>query len=263
MPKMYRIFLTLIFICFTFAQIAEAQKNRKIVPIKKPVPKQQPQPSEKNPDVGVVVDERLSLLRDEPGFYGKVIQRMRTGRVVSITASKEVEGITFYKVLLPPEGFGWVQAQAVIGKYRRGDEERLLALIQASEGFEQIERAMIYYDNFTKSPLRPPILLLLGDLIEEAAIKISEEATKKLDNREMAASGAPLRSFYLSYNGLDRYKRLGIRFLFNFNTKTFHYEGAAWKEIVEKFPKSAEVEEAQKRLDSLKEKMAMPKPADQ
>lgn len=246
-----------------FAHIAEAQKRRKVIPAKKPVPRQQPQPSEKNPDTGVVVDERLSLLREEPGFYGKVLQRMRTGRIVAITGSKEVEGITFYKVLLPPEGFGWVQAQAVIGRYRRGDEERLLALIQASEGFEQIERAMIYYDNFPNSPLRPPILLLVGDLIEEAALKISEEAGKKLDNREMAASGAPLRSFYLNYNALDRYKRLGIRFLFNSNTKTFHYDGRAWKEIVEKFSKSAEVEEAQKRLDSLREKMAMQKSADQ
>jgi hypothetical protein len=71
----------------------------------------------------------------------------------------------------------------------------------------------------------------------------------------MAASGAPLHSFYLNYVSLDRYRKLGITFLFNIATKQFHYDGAAWDEIIKKFPTSSEVEEAKKRLDSLKEKL--------
>jgi hypothetical protein len=71
----------------------------------------------------------------------------------------------------------------------------------------------------------------------------------------MAASGAPLHSFYLNYVSLDRYRRQGINFIFNPNTKILHYDGASWSEITKKFPKSAEAVEAQKRLDSLKEKM--------
>ena len=71
----------------------------------------------------------------------------------------------------------------------------------------------------------------------------------------MAASGAPLHSFYLNYVSLDRYKRLGINFLFNPNAKLFHYDGANWREIIKKSPQSNEAAEAQKRLDSLKEKM--------
>ncbi|MCA1625052.1 MAG: hypothetical protein LC768_14400 [Acidobacteria bacterium] len=44
-------------------------------------------------------------------------------------------------------------------------------------------------------------------------------------------------------------------FVYNSNTKLLHYDGASWREIVSKFPKSSEAVEAQKRLDSLKEKM--------
>ena len=71
----------------------------------------------------------------------------------------------------------------------------------------------------------------------------------------MAASAAPLHSYYLNFNMLDRYRRLGVQFLFNPSTRQFHYNGASWMEIVRKFPVSPEAVEARKRLDSLKEKM--------
>jgi hypothetical protein len=158
-------------------------------------------------------------------------------------------------VIVPPRNYGWVQAEAVIGKNRKGEDERLAKLVQASEGFEQIERAVIYLDNFPNSPLRPAILLLLGDLVEEATGKLSRDATRQLVNREMSASGAPLFSFYLNHSSLDRYRKLGINFWFNSSTKLYHYNGVFWDEIVKKYPKSSEAEEAKKRLDSLKTKM--------
>jgi hypothetical protein len=209
-----------------------------------------------NTTTAIVVDERLAVLRVEPSLYGKPIQRMRRGRLVSISGSREADGVVFYRVVVPPRNYGWVQAEAVAGKFKRGEDERLAKLVQASEGFEQIERAMLFLETFANSALRPPILLLLGDLIEENAAKISQEATRRLDRREMAATGAPLHSFYLNYTSLDRYRRVGINFLFNSSMKTFHYDGAAWKEIITKFPNSPEVAEARKRLDALKEKLA-------
>ena len=150
-----------------------------------------------------------------------------------------------------------MQAEAVVAKRKKGDDERLARLVQASEGFEQIERSQLYLENFQNSELSPTILLLLGDLAEENALKLSNEATRRLDRSEMAATGAPLHSFYLNYAGLDRYRKLDINFLFNVNTKQFHYDGASWNTIISKFPKSSEVEEAKKRLDSLKQKMEM------
>ena len=230
---------------------AEAQKRRRPSRFKKPVAVQTPRNAS---NTAVVVDERLAVLRVEPSFYARSIQRMRRGRVVTISAIKEADGVTFYRVNAVPNN-GWVQAEAVAGKFRRGDDARLAKLVQSSKGFEQIDRARIFLEIFDDSPLRPAILLLVGDLKEETALKLSNQATKQLDRREMAASGAPLHSFYLNYISLDRYRRIGINFVFNSNTKLFHYDGAGWREIIKKFPQSAEAVEAQKRIDSLNEKM--------
>ena len=245
---MNRFLVLLCLLVFTFS--VEAQKRRPSK-FKKPVAVQT---SRFSSNTAVVVDERLAVLRVEPSFYAPSLQRMRRGKIVTISGLKEADGVTFYRVNAAPNN-GWVQAEAVAGKFRRGDNARLAKLVQSSDGFEQIDRAQIFLETFNDSPLRPAILLLMGDLMEETALKLSNEATKRLDRREMAASGAPLHSFYLNYVSLDRYKKLGINFLFNPGAKLFHYDGANWREIIKKSPQSNEAAEAQKRLDSLKEKM--------
>lgn len=246
------IFSLSLFVFLLFTSNIAAQKRRFPPKINKPIAVQTNRPGS---GVAVVIDERLAVLRTEPSFYGKTIQRMRRGRIVSISGSKEADGVTFYRISASPNNYGWVQSEAVAGRFRRGDDARLAKLVQSSEGFEQIERAQIFLETFPDSALRPAVLLLMGDLMEETALKLSNEATRRLDRREMAASGAPLHSFYLNYVSLDRYRRLGVNFVFNSNAKLFHYDGANWREIIKKFPKAAEALEAQKRLDSLKEKM--------
>jgi len=245
------LFLLLLLILLSFN--TEAQK-RSVKP--KPKPKAVTiQKNEANADKAIVIDERLAVLRNAPSLFAKPIQRMRRGRVLMIFESKDADGVTFYRVKAVPGGAGWVQKEAVAGKFRRGDDERLARLVQSSDGFDQIERAQIFLENFPDSPFRPSILLLFGDLMEEVALKLSTDAAKRLSRREMAASGAPLHSFYLNYSGLDRYQRLGIGFAFNSNTRLFHYNGASWLEIIEKSPTTNEAKEAQKRLNFLKEKM--------
>ena len=243
------LFLLLLLVFTTFS--GQAQK-RIFKPANKPAVTRKP---DANTDQAFVVDERLAVLRSAPSLFAKPIQRIRRGRVVTIYETREADGVEFYRVGLIPKAQGWLQKESVAGKFRRGDDERLARLIQASEGFEQIERAQIFVENFTNSPFSPAILLLFGDLMEEAALKISAEAAKRLNLREMAASGAPLHSFYLNYPSLDRYQKIGINFAFNSETKLFHYDGAAWREIIAKSPTTNEAVEAQKRLDSLKEKM--------
>ncbi|HEX8636500.1 MAG TPA: SH3 domain-containing protein [Pyrinomonadaceae bacterium] len=203
----------------------------------------------------VVIDEKLAVLRVRPSLFADSVQRLRRGRRVQITDERVADGVTFYRVAAAPSGAGWVQSEAVFGKFRRGDDERLARLVQSSEGFEQLEIAVNFLEMYAESRLRPAILLLFGDLAEETAARLSRDATRRLDRREMAASGAPLHSFYLNFVSLDRYRKLGIVFLFNANTKNFHYDGASWREILKKFPQSTEAAEAQKRLDSLKEKL--------
>lgn len=244
------VFLSVILV---FTSSVEAQKSR--IPSKS---KKFPAATQKSKEIGnsaVVIDESLAVLRIKPSLFSDSIQRMRRGRKVQIIESKEADGVIFYRVSATPKNYGWVQSEAVFGKFKRGDDERLARLVQASEGFDQIEIARQFLEIYPVSSLRPPILLLMGDLIEEIAVKLSRDATRQLDKREMAASGAPLHSFYLNYVSLDRYRKLGIVFLFNSNTRNFHYDGASWREIIAKFPNSNEAAEARKRLDSLKEKL--------
>ena len=110
-------------------------------------------------------------------------------------------------------------------------------------------------DWFPLSPRRPAALLLLGDAAETAAAKLSRDAGKRLEEDEMAARGAPAFSYFLNYNGLDRYNRAGVRFVFDQKAKRFHYDGTAWREVARRYPNSPEAVEAKKRLDKLAETM--------
>jgi len=151
---------------------------------------------------------------------------------------------------------GWVQSDAVFGAFRPGDEERLARLVQAAEGFDQIEIANEFFKLYPNSRFRPALLLLYGDLLEEVAAKLTKDSNSRLKSREMAASAAPVHSYFLNFVSLDRYRKLGITFLFNPASRSFHYDGASWNEVANKFPTAPEAVEAHKRLDSLKEKMA-------
>ncbi len=245
--------LSLIFLCvILFAFDAPAQKRR-------PAPKSKivtaNQTSKIAGNSAIVIDETLAVLRVRPSLFADSVQRMRRGRKVQIISEREADGVKFYRVSALPGGSGWVQTDAVFGKFRRGDDERLAKLVQASNGFEQMEIAVQFLEMYPESALRPAILLLFGDLAEETAVTLSRNATKRLIRREMAATGAPLHSYYLNFVSLDRYRKLGVIYLFNSDTKTFHYNGATWQEIIKKFPDSNESAEAGKRLVSLKEKL--------
>lgn len=205
----------------------------------------------------VVIDETLSVLRDRPSLFALSIQRMQRGRKIQIMGVAEADGVKFYKVIAPPRNYGWVQAEAVFGKFRPGDEERLARLVRAYDGFDQIEIATKFFELYPDSKLRPPILLLFGDLLEDVAAKLSKDARSRLKDTEIAASGAPAYSHYLNFNMLDRYRKIGITFVFNSAVRQYHYNGEAWTEIVEKYPAANEAAEAKKRLASLKQKLEM------
>lgn len=206
---------------------------------------------------GVVVDERLAALREAPELSARLLQRMSRGRKVSIISSRRAsDEITFYRVMLTKRTGGWVQSEAIISPSRKDDDERLLRLIRGSEDFDRLARAHIFLELFPKSPLRPTVLMLYAEAAEEAAGRLSRDAARRLDAHEMKAGGAPDYSYFLNYNGLDRYNRQGVSFVFDRAAKRFYYDGAAWREIVRRYPQSAEAEAARKRLDGL---TALPK----
>ena len=80
---------------------------------------------------------------------------------------------------------------------------------------------------------------------------IGHAKARRLDAREMEAGGAPTASYFLNFNGLDRLNRLGVKFVFDGASKQFRYDGAAWREIITRHPRSPEAAEARRRLDSV------------
>ena len=161
------------------------------------------------------------------------------------------DGVVFYKVNVTSRTSGWIQRDAVVSPSRPGDDARLLRLIKGSEDFDRIARARIFLDNFRFSQLRPEALMIYATAAEDAAAHLSRDASRRLDEKEMNAGGAPLFSYYLNFNGLDRYNRQGITFVFDSRAKRFHYDGEGWQEIVHRYPRSPHASEARKRLEAV------------
>jgi hypothetical protein len=201
--------------------------------------------------LAIVVDERLSVLRAEPQLTGRIVKRLSRGRLVAIRGSRTAsDGVIFYLVNVTNRTHGWIQREAVVSAKHRGDDRRLVELINLSHGFDRIIRARLFLDHFPRSPFRPHVLLLLGSTAEEQAAKLSRDAAKRLNG---TTGDAPEFTFFLNYSGLDRYNRQRVGFIFNQSTKRFHYDGAAWRELARRHPNSPDAVEARKRLAQLTE----------
>ncbi len=199
--------------------------------------------------LAIVVDERLAALRATPQLNGRLVRRLSRGRLLAVRSVKTgADGISFYLVNLSSRTNGWIQREAVVSPSRSGDDQRLFTLIERSQGFDRITRARILLDHFPRSRLRPAVLLLLGDTAEQLAAKLSNEAARRLKEDR---GDAPEFSYFLNYTGLDRYNRQGITFIFNQSTKRFHYDGASWRELIRRYPRSLFATEAKIKLDAL------------
>lgn len=201
--------------------------------------------------VAVVVDERLSALRAGPDLRARLIERLSRGRLVSIRGEKTAGGLRFYRVAVTRRTSGWLQSEAVVVPWRPGDDRRLLTLIENSDEFDRIVRARTFLDTFPHSPLSPRVLTLYAGEADQVAVKLSRDAQRRFARAELPANGAPEYSYYLNYNGLDRYNRAGITFTFDRTSRTFSYDGGAWREIVQRYPHSPEAAEARKHLDRI------------
>jgi hypothetical protein len=176
---------------------------------------------------------------------------MSRGALVATRGEKRSrDGVSFYRVAVTTRTSGWIQREAVVSPARASDDARLLRLIKASEEFDRIVRARIFLDNFTASELRPEVLLIYSQTAEDIAGHLSREAMRRLDEKEMDAGGAPLHSYFLNYNGLDRYNRQGVTFVFDAREKRLRYDGEGWQELVHRYPRSPQAAEARKRLET-------------
>lgn len=205
--------------------------------------------------LAIVVDERLAALRATPQLSGRLVRRLSRGRLLAVRSMKTgADGISFFLVYVSSRTHGWIQREAVVSPSRPGDDQRLFTLIEHSEDFDRIARARIFLDHFARSRLRPAVLLLLGDTAEQLAAKLSTDAARRL---KADRGDAPDFSYFLNYTGLDRYNRQGITFVFNQSTKRIHYDGAAWRELIRRYPRSFFAIEAKIKLDSLYSQLRM------
>jgi len=199
--------------------------------------------------LAIVVDERLAALRRTPQLSGPLVKRLGRGRLVAIRSSRKTsDGVVFCLVNATTRTHGWIQREALVSPTHTGDDLRLLDLIKASHGFDRIARARMFLDHFPRSSLCPQALLLLANAAEEAAIKLSGEAAKRSHG---TMTGAPEFTYLLNYSGLDRYNRQRVIFVLDTAKKRLHYDGAAWRELIRRYPKSTESAEAQKHLAEL------------
>jgi hypothetical protein len=202
--------------------------------------------------IAVVIDARLAALRAAPNPSATLLRRLGRGRLVSIRSTQRTaDGLLYHRVAINRRTSGWLQGEAVVAGWHPNDDERLLHLITGPDDFERAARAKIFLDTFPRSPLRATVLLRYSQAAEEAAEQLTRSAQRQFTRNEIPENGAPLFSYFLNYNGLDRYNRQGVKFVFDESTKTFHYDGAALREILRRYPQSKEADEARKMLEKL------------
>ena len=203
-----------------------------------------------------VIDDRLSALRREPGLQSVVIRRLRLGHAVLIVGiSRPKAGQPrFCRVAVTRRTRGWIHESALAVQGRTGEDQRIMKLIEGSDGVDKIALCRILSQRFSQSQLVPRTMLQLGEEAERVAETLSQRTRRRL--AEVPGADAKLRDYYLSDAGLDRYSKLGVVFDFNEATGEFVYDGKAYREVVRRFPNGEEASLARQRLELNNRKMA-------
>jgi hypothetical protein len=206
---------------------------------------------------GVIFDERLSALRAQPDVKAPLKQRMRRGRRVGILgAAVAKDGARFFRVAVSRNTRGWVLADAVIKPGAAADAERLMRLIEETrDEFTKARLARLCADQFRATNFAPKALMILGQAAEVEAERLSRDAKRRVgeDDTETGPSvRLSRRDFMLNYAGLDRYNRVGVTFDYDAASDRIVYDGAAYRELLRRYPRSAEAQTARERLERIK-----------
>ncbi|MDX2031714.1 MAG: hypothetical protein SF339_13650 [Blastocatellia bacterium] len=178
----------------------------------------------------LVVDERLSALRERPDLRAALAQRLRPGRVIGVLgAARDRSGTRFLRVAVTRNTRGWICAEAVVRPGQREDARRLLQLIdETTDDYQRIRLARLLVDEFRAAPQAPQALRLLAAAAERVAERLSRDARRRLGDE----AG---RDRWLNFPGLDRYNRLGVTFEYDAAGDRLVYDGAAWRELKRRF----------------------------
>jgi hypothetical protein len=200
----------------------------------------------------IVFDERLSALRAQPDVKATLEQRVRRGRRVGIIgATKGKDGASYLRVAISRNQQGWMLADAVLRPGNAQDGERLLKLLaETRDDFVKTRLARFCADEMRAAEIAARCLLILGETAERAAERLTRDAQRRVGDEEPSA-GLSKRGYFLNYVGLDRYNRAGVTFDFNEAGEKIVYDGAAYRELLRRYPRSAEAKAAQERSNKL------------
>ena len=200
----------------------------------------------------VVFDDRLSALREQPDVKAPLKQRLSRGRVVGILGTgKSKSGSQFLRVAISRNVRGWVLAAAIARLGSAADGEKMLtAIAESKDDLMKLRLARLCADQLRLPTIAPKALQALGQTAEHAAETLSRAADRRLGDA-VPTSGLSKRDFVLSFNGLDRFNRAGVTFEYDEAQDRIVYDGAAYRELLRRYPRSAEVKTAQERLAKL------------
>jgi len=198
----------------------------------------------------VVFDERVSALRARPDVKAPLKQRMRRGRRVGVLgAAIGKDGAKFFRVAVSRNTRGWILSDAVVRPGVVADAEKLMTLIEQTEDeFTKARLAKLCADEFRPTKFAPTALIILARAAEGSAERLSRDAKRRASDGEPNA-GMRKRNFMLNDVGLDRYNRIGVTFDYDEAADRIVYDGAAYHELLRRYPRSAEARAAQARLN--------------
>jgi hypothetical protein len=198
-----------------------------------------------------VIDERLSALRQEADIHAPVLKRLRIGRTVYIISPKSGQS-EFYRVAVTRRTRGWIHQGAIALPGRAGEDERMIQVIEETgDGLDRIALCQLFLERFSRSRLTPRALLLLGEEAGRAAVSLTQHARRRLKTIDERKNGADTEAYYLNDPGLDRYSRLRIAFRFDATQTRYAYDGKAYRDIIRRYPQSAEAEAARRHIEKL------------
>lgn len=200
----------------------------------------------------VVFDERLAALRARPDVKAPLTQRLRRGRRIGILATLTTRsGAKFYRVAVSRNTRGWVLADAVLRPGHANDAQRLWQLTEeTSDDFTKVRLARLCADEFRATKFAPKALRSLGETAERAAERLTRDAKRRVGDEEPSA-GLRKRDYFLNYVGLDRYNRIGVTFDFDEAAERIVYDGAAYRELLRRYPRSQEAVDIRARQEKL------------
>jgi hypothetical protein len=205
----------------------------------------------------VVIDDRLAALRAAPDIKAPLVQRLRHGRAVGLLGPARAgrDGVRFYFVAVSRNTRGWLVTESLVRARHPQDAARLMTLIEESnDPFVRARLARLCADEFGGMAVAPRALLALGQAAEAAATRLTRDARRRAGGAAEEVGGRlGEREYALNYVGLDRYNRLGVTFNYDDTTQRIVYDGAAYRELVRKYPRSAAAEEARERLAKVRE----------